>query len=208
VAACAEALKSAGNGPDEGDVLRQLPAAATLQPAQVGVLQELATWRLERARATNQPVRSVLADAVLVDLARRQPPTVSALLANRRFPKSIARDAEALVERIVRAKARPPAAAPKVIRKRSPEWRSVTWLQLLVDVIGERRRFSGNLLLSRPLAESMVLEPPTDRQSLAARLGWRDPLIGDDLSSVQRGQIALTWEAGDVSCRPSLPVQS
>lgn len=196
--AFAESLRVAGAPPDDSDAFRTLPAAPALQPAQLLVLQELSSWRNERARATNQPVRTVLSDGVLVDLARRQPATVAALLANRRLPRSIARDAEDLVERIARARQRPEWAVPKVLRKRTPEWRAAQWIQLWADVVGEETRFAGSLALPRPLVERIVLEAHGDRDVLRALLGWRDDLIGEDLHRVLNGAVALSFDGRDV----------
>jgi ribonuclease D len=116
VAACAEARNVAFDPPDDADAYREIQAAASLQPQHLAVLQELATWRLERARATNQPTRAVLSDGAMVDLARRQPLTTSSLLSNRRLPRTLAKDADELVARIARAAQRPEWAIPPLVR--------------------------------------------------------------------------------------------
>jgi ribonuclease D len=198
-AACAEARRLAVDPPDDSDAFRSLPAVPALPPAQLLVLQELAAWRLERARATNQPVRAVMADGVLVDLARRQPLSAGSLLANRRLPRGLARDAEELVERIGRARRRPEWAIPAVVRRRTAEWRATQWLQVWAESLGEERSFAAGLVLPRPLIERIVLERPADRPALQPILGWREPLVGDEMQLALEGRIALRLVARDVA---------
>lgn len=198
--ACADARRIALDGPDDADAFREIGASAALTPAALLVLQELAAWRMERARATNQPVRAVLNDGVLVDLARRQPITVGSLLSNRRLPKSINKDAEELVHRIARAAGRPEFALPLIVRRRTPEWRRAAWLQLWAECIGERRRFSAGLALPRPLIESLVAAPPIGRDAVRERLGWRDALTGDAIGDALGGTVGLRIFDGDVVC--------
>jgi ribonuclease D len=199
LAACQEARDAADRPPDDSDSFREIAAAAALSPTVLLVLQELAAWRLERARATNQPARAVLSDGALVDLARRQPLTTDSLLSNRRLPRSLAKDAPGLVERIVRASQRPAWAVPRIVRKRTPEWRVTAWLQLLVEAVAEREGFGAGLVVSRALAERLVLEGTSSREELAARLGWRDPLIGDVVYHGLRGELSLAIAGGEVA---------
>jgi ribonuclease D len=196
-AACDEARRAGADGPDDADAYRQLPAAPTLAPSQLLVLQELAIWRLQRARATNQPVRTVLGDGVLVDLARRQPLSTGALLANRRLPRSLARDAAELVERIGRARERPESAIGPVVRRRTAAWRAAGWIQLWAEHDGAARGFAAGLVLPRTVVERIVVEKP-DRDGLRAALGWRDALVGDSLAAALAGNIALNLVDGEV----------
>ena len=187
--ACAHARRRSLDGPDEGEAFREIGAAHTLPPPALLVLQELAAWRLQRAMATNQPVRSVLSDGILMDLSRRRPITPESLKTNRRLPKSISRDAPALVERIGRAVARPAEAVPKVVRRRTPQWRCASFLQLWAECFGEAEGFAASLVLPRRLVESIVADPCADRSALADRLGWRDPLCGDAVAGALRGEV-------------------
>jgi ribonuclease D len=196
--ACDEARAVGLDGPDDGEAFRALPVVPTMAPEQLLVLQELAAWRLERARATNQPVRAVLSDGVLMDLARRQPTTTGALLANRRLPRGMARDAPELIERIARARNRPGWAIPKVVRRRTAEWRAAQWLQVWAEDLGAEREFAAGLVLPRPLIERLVLDPPASRDDLSRALGWRDPLLGDDLHRAQRGDVSLSLRGGQL----------
>ncbi|MEQ1564969.1 MAG: HRDC domain-containing protein [Myxococcota bacterium] len=196
-AACAEARRVGLEGQDDAEAFRSLPAIAALDETQLLVVQELSAWRMERARATNQPPRTILGDGVVVDLARRQPASVGALLANRRLPRSIARDADDLVERIGRARNRPPSAVPPVVRRRTAAWRAAQWVQLWAEAEGAARGFGGGLVAPRHLVEQIVLATPS-RTELAGILGWRDPLIGDGLAAALGGEVSLRLSGSSV----------
>ncbi len=55
------------------EAFRRVSGVTSLGRRQLAVLRELAAWREAEARRRNRPVRSVAADDVLMDLARRQP---------------------------------------------------------------------------------------------------------------------------------------
>jgi ribonuclease D len=197
--ACDEARCAALDGPDPTEAFREIGAAPTLDPPSLRVLQELAGWRLKRAIATNQPVRSVLADGVLVDLARRKPITEGSMRENRRMPKRLGRDAAQIVELIVRATHRPEGAVPPIVRRRTPQWRSAAWLQLWGEWLGEARSFAAGFVLPRRLVDALVSDPPPDRAAICDRLTWRDPLCGDALLDALGGRVRLRLSGPDVA---------
>ncbi len=55
------------------EAFRRVSGVTSLGRRQLAVLRELAAWREAEAKRRNRPVRSVAADDVLIDLARRQP---------------------------------------------------------------------------------------------------------------------------------------
>ncbi len=89
--ACAELVEAALRPVDPGRAWQRISASRILDPEQLGVLQALAAWREQAAADQNQPRWHVASDAILVDLARRRPATVEALVANRKFPRRLAR---------------------------------------------------------------------------------------------------------------------
>ncbi|MEM6930872.1 MAG: HRDC domain-containing protein [Myxococcota bacterium] len=190
LAACAEARTRAVDGPDPFDAWRRLGAAAALDPQQVGVLQEIAAWRLDRARTINQPERSVLGDAAMIELARRQPLDRAALTANRRLPRSLHKNADPLLERIALAAQRPSVAWPPSVRRRTAEWQAVAFLEVWADALGDEREFAPGLVLSRRVLEDVVLA--TDDEGLRAALGpWRPSLVLPELTDALEGRVSL-----------------
>jgi ribonuclease D len=93
-----------GQLPNDEDInWRRCKGAGRLKPRQLAVLKELFVWRLEEAERQDKPVRRVLRDDLLVDLAKRQPRTENDLLNSRDMNRSnFRRSAAAIVESIKR----------------------------------------------------------------------------------------------------------
>ncbi len=89
--ACAEVVARALRPVDPSAAWKSIGAARILDPEQLGVLKALAAWREIAALDRNQPRWHIASDAVLVDLSRRRPSTVEALVANRKFARRLAR---------------------------------------------------------------------------------------------------------------------
>ncbi len=60
------------NGIDDRERFRKVKGAGSLDGADLAILQELAAWREEEARRVDRPRGHVLADAILLELARRR----------------------------------------------------------------------------------------------------------------------------------------
>ena len=72
-------LESATDERDPETAWERLPRIGQLDPRARAVARELAAWRERTASAEDRPVGSVLADAPLVELAKRQPRTNSSI---------------------------------------------------------------------------------------------------------------------------------
>ena len=62
---------------------RRLGGLQKMKPRQLAVARELFQWREREATTKNQPMRRILRDDLIVDLALRQPKTAEAVLATR-----------------------------------------------------------------------------------------------------------------------------
>ena len=105
--ACADARHRVVEPEAPEEAWKGIRGKSSLKGVQLAILQELATWRRERAIALNQPERSLLSDSTLHELAKRQPLTKASLTANRRMPRSLQKNADQVLEQIVRASKRP-----------------------------------------------------------------------------------------------------
>jgi ribonuclease D len=76
---CARMLREATRVPEAADLWRQVKGAGKLPPDQRAVLQSLAAWRDEQARARNLPRGFVIRDQDLLQLADRQPDSAGAV---------------------------------------------------------------------------------------------------------------------------------
>jgi len=179
----------------------QIAARHTLQPQQAGVLQELAAWREERAANANQPPHSILSNAMLIDLAKRQPLTVDSLRQNRRLPKAVVRNqGSALLEHISRAAGRPQWAWPQLIPKNSRAYQTGLWMDCLIQHYASELNFAPRLMFPEHIKEKLILAFPGTREELGVQLGsFRNALIGDILWAGLNGKSGLFLRDGKTS---------
>ncbi len=185
------------------DAWRSLSARDVLDDPSLAAAARLAAWRLERARERDEPVRGVLSDGLLVDLARRRPATVNRILSNRRFPKRLARRLGP--ELVAQLRAAASTAPPRRIARHTGEGRALQVVRAAIEELGVQACWSQALVLPDPLLEDHILAarhgeapPPLD--------DWRDALAGDPLRALLRGEIAarLAPRAGGVILDPKI----
>ncbi len=201
-AACDEARQEVVEPAGADEAWRAIHARVSLDPQQLCVLQEIAAWRRERAVAQNQPERSVLSDGAVLELARRQPLTRSSLVANRRLPRALHKNAEELLERIARASQRPEWAWPRAVRRRTAQWQQLSFLEVWAMAHGCRHRFAGSMVLPRRALEDSVLaeSPAAAREQLGP---WREELAGAALELVLQGSVSMAIDPAGVRLTPS-----
>jgi len=91
--AAADASQKALAQPDiESAWTRMLATPHLRNPRAREAVRLMAAWRERRAREINQAPRQVLSDAILIELSRRRPDSVEAMLENRLAPKRALRD--------------------------------------------------------------------------------------------------------------------
>lgn len=182
---------------------RRLAGNSALDPRSAAALDGLLGWRERMAALLDQPPRQVVPDPVLADLARRLPRTRAALHANRRLSKSLVRDfADDILAAIHSAIALPSQDLPRVIRPGSAEASRLAVLGAVADVLALRGGWGAGLVLPRAVQERLATEPPSGRQAVADVLGaWRDPLVGNTLSSYLSGDTVLYWDSGQPAVR-------
>ena len=73
------ALEAVSDAREPDTIFNRLPRVAGLDPSIRAVALELVQWREETAERANKPVSTVLADAPLVEVARRRPADLSRL---------------------------------------------------------------------------------------------------------------------------------
>ncbi len=182
---------------------RRFQAAAGMTPVQLAVLREVCAWRESAAQNGNVPPRAVLSDGVVVELAKRPPPTAERLLANRRFPRNARKHVPELVRCVQRGMAC--ADPPRFVTRHTTPWRTAATLRAWSLVEGHHHQWAPNLVLPPPLIDDIVLAWPADRSALGAALGpWRDPLIGDHLWAFWSGHTSLSLANGRAQS-PSAP---
>jgi len=190
---------------DPERIWRRLTAASHLEPSSLHVLQRLTRWREEMAQDTNVPARSILSDGVMIDLARKRPPSVQALFRNRRFPKSIAKKFGAkLVQIVQEGCAQPEAEAPVFPRANSAQARRLDFCRLVADAHCQREGYSRALLAPEDALQRIAC----GRDVRASLPAWSAPALSATLEGALRGEIALRLpsESGkDLALHPIFP---
>ncbi|MBM4133652.1 MAG: ribonuclease D [Nitrospira sp.] len=167
-----------------------------LKPKSAAVLRELVHWREGEARRRNVPRGRVVRDEVLLELARRQPATPSALRATRGLHASEAeKRGEAILAAIQAGLALPPSEWPEIPRERKPEPEAAGLVELLQAVLKAcalEAEIAPSLLASaadlQQLAEAKGNREQVDVPVLQ---GWRRTLAGETLLNVLDGRTAV-----------------
>lgn len=174
----------------------------SLKGRALAILRELALWREETAERRNIPRLRVVADDVLVDLARRVPTSIEDLEQLRRLHhREIERGGDEILAAVARGRDLPEdqwPRLPKVIDD-DPEL-SVT-VDLLATFVKYRARemsiapsYLGNRKEITAFAHAHRTGKPREGHSLAH--GWRYELVGRDLEEFLDGKLALSVVPG------------
>ena len=181
----------------------RLSGVKRLNPKQLAVARELYGWREEEADRRDSPIRRVLRDDLLIDLAKRQPQSETELLNSRDMNRSNFRRAAAgIVECVLRALALPKSEhPPKFTREKSGNEDPVIGKLLalsLANRCAEQDLSAGLVGTSSDLRE-FVNWHNTGRNGNRPRLatGWRGEICGDLLSDVLDGKVSV--RVGDAS---------
>jgi ribonuclease D len=195
------ALEDSSDDRDPDEAWRRLPRVARLRPRERSVAQELAAWRERTAAAEDRPVGSVLSDAALVELARRQPGDRRGLDQIRGLHGRIAdRRGQDLLAAVARGRdAEPPALDG--IRPPLNESGDAPLIALAEALIRARALEAGLAYelvatradLNQVIAAARRGDAEPDVRTLR---GWRRDLVGDELLELLDGRHALAVRRG------------
>jgi ribonuclease D len=188
-------LEGASDERDPEAVWERLPRIGQLDPRSRAVARELAAWRERTASAEDRPVGSVVADAPLVELAKRQPTTNSAIEQIRGLhPSTVRRRGRDVLKAIARGLDAPPLPREEVAWRSDPADVPVIVLaEALLRARGLEVGLAYELIATRAELEQIVTaarrgEPPPALRTLE---GWRFELVGEDLANLLAGRSAL-----------------
>lgn len=145
-------------------------------------MQRLSAWRDAEAQAADQPPWSILPDAHLLDLARRQPSSLGALHAHRRMNRGKIRKYGEQWLRLIHAPpddGTPPAPpADRAVRE--------SILAIGGEAIGRTHGVAPGLLFTAFWRDRVLREGPS------ALRGWRATLAADSLEALLAGRAVLS----------------
>ncbi len=179
--------------PDEpnGERWRKLRGLNALDRKRLAIVRELFAWREKKAALTNRPVRSLIRDDLVVEIAKRNSSRERELAVIRGLQK---RDLGEICEVIERARALPPEQWPIFIdRDQDPPQ-----VQLVASLITAAL---GDLCARSQLSQSLVASSQDVKQLVRSRFlgqelpddfllgqGWRGAHVLPDLLSLLEGR--------------------
>jgi ribonuclease D len=194
-------LEDSSDDRDPDEAWRRLPRVSRLRPRERAVARELAAWRERTAATEDRPVNSVLADAALVELARRQPGDRQGLDQIRGLHGRIAsRRAPELLEAIARGRdAEPPAldgARPPL--NESGDAPLIALAEALIRARALEAGLAYELVATRADLNQVIAAARRGDEEPDVRTlrGWRRDLVGSELLELLDGRHALAVERG------------
>jgi ribonuclease D len=194
-------LESSTDERDPEEAWRRLPRVNQLSNKARAVAKVLAAWRERTAAAEDRPLASVIADAALVEIARRQPMDTAGLSAIRGLhPPVIRRRGEAIIAAVREGQAGEPVPRQDETWI-APDARDAPVAALVESLARQRALEAGlayELIASRSELEQIVAaarrsEPEPDVRTLT---GWRRELVGEDLRDLLAGRKAVAVGPG------------
>lgn len=202
-----EPLAHASDERDLDTVFARLPRIRGLSASSRALARELLEWRERTAAAQDRPVQSVLADAALMEIAKRRP-TSERELDQIRGAGAARRRARELLEAVRRARERPPEPAPADVRPPPAQGDDMPLIALCEALVRARAQEAGlayELLASRADLQSIVLARRLAREARATAdgradvrtlRGWRAELVGEELLALLDGHLSLSVAEG------------
>jgi ribonuclease D len=190
------ALEEASDEREPRAIFNRLPRINSLEPSQRAVALELVRWREQTARETDRPVPSVLADAALVEVAKRRPSSIERLAQIRGLHEStLRRRGRAIIGVVERGRDREPI--PVDGDRPAPTDANDAPLIALGEALVRARAAEAGLAyeliaaradLQRIVTAVRLGHPDADVRTLQ---GWRREVVGEELIELLEGRRSL-----------------
>jgi ribonuclease D len=189
-------LEEVSDEREPNTIFNRLPRINSLEPAQRAVALELVRWREDTARENDRPVPSVLADAPLVEVAKRRPSSLDRLAQIRGLNEStLRRRGRAILGVVERGRAREPI--PVDGDRPAPADANDAPLIALGEALVRARAAEAGLAyeliaaradLQRVVTAIRLGEPEAEVRTLQ---GWRREVVGTELLELLKGRRSL-----------------
>lgn len=179
---------------------RRVSGLHKLKPRELAIVRELFDWRDEVGKDKNQPVRRILRDDLLIELAKRKPKTPQDLTATRDLNrKNMFKLAPQVIQRIEKALQLPNDQLPQL--EENPNTQQNQDEQVIGKLLGialanrcAEMNVSQTLVgttsdLRHLVRYHVYREQSDDRPRLMT--GWRAEVCGDLLTDVLDGKISM-----------------
>ena len=192
------ALEQVTDERDLETIYLRLPRVRSLRGESQGIARELVEWRERTAARQDRPVQSVLADAALVEIAKRRPRNGHDLEQIRGVNQgNMRRRGEDVLAAVERGRTRTVAAVDDERRSPAPDPADAPLIALCEAVARARSREAGlayELVAARADLQAIVDAWRHGRAEPAVRTlaGWRRELVGAELLELLDGRLTLS----------------
>ena len=200
-------LESASDERDLAAIFERLPRVRTLGAGARPIARELVAWRERVAKEQDRPAQSVLADAALVEIAKRKPSNPAQLAALRGAgTHNMRRRAKDLLEVVARARELPEDPPPPRQASASSQPQDASLIALAEALLRARAREAGlayELLASRADLQLIVATHRERGREADVRTlrGWRRELAGAEVLELLQGGVSLSVERSALRVR-------
>lgn len=202
-----EPLQESSDVRDLETVFARLPRVRGLNASAQTIARELVRWREEVAATQDQPVQRVLADAALVEIAKRKPTSTAKLEQIRGVNRgSLRRRGQDLLEAVRRGEELPPLERAQDARPPAMEPDDAPLVALTEALVRARAREAGlayELLAARADLQAIVVAGRNAAEADVRTLrGWRRELVGRELLELLDGRVSLSASHGKLRVLP------
>ncbi|HEY2283638.1 MAG TPA: ribonuclease D [Solirubrobacteraceae bacterium] len=193
---------------DLESVFWRLPRVRGLNASAQTIARELVYWRENVAATHDQPVQRVLADAALVEIAKRRPASPAKLEQIRGVNQgSLRRRGQDLLETVRRGEELPPLERAQESRPPASEPDDAPLVALAEALVRARAREAGlayELLAARADLQAIVAAGRGGGEADVRTLrGWRHELVGEELLALLDGRVSLSTSGGRLRALPT-----
>jgi ribonuclease D len=188
-------LEEASDEREVRDVWRRLPRVNQLSGNARAVAREVAAWREEVAQKEDKPPSTIVADQVVVAIARSSPHHVDKLRDVRGlYPKAIKRWGHDIIAAVRRGQnAEPPPKEGGGAFSTPADAPVIALCEALVRARALEAGLAYELIASRADLTRVVVAARQGRPEPEVRTlqGWRRELVGEELDGLLRGDLSL-----------------
>jgi len=194
-------LEESSDERDPEEAWRRLPRVNQLSNKSRAVAKAIGAWRERTAAAEDRPLASVLSDAALVEIARRQPVDIGALGTIRGVhPPVVRRRGEGILGAVREGQEAPPVVRQEEIWV-APDARDAP-VAALAEALARQRALEAGLAyellatraeIGRIVTAARRGDPEPDVRTVQ---GWRRELIGAELLELLAGRRVVAVDGG------------
>jgi ribonuclease D len=190
------ALEDATDEREPEAIFNRLPRINSLEPPQRAVAYELVRWREGVARETDRPVPTVLADAALVEVAKRRPGSLERLAQIRGLNEStLRRRGRAILEVVERGRAQAPIPVDgdRPAPSDPGDAPLIALGEALVRARAAEAELAYELIAARADLQRIVtaLRNGDGEPDVRTLQGWRRAVVGAELLELLQGRRSL-----------------